>query len=169
MRVAGVRRSSGTNRLRGPCRGGCGRGLRDYGRGNGTGTQSGAGVVAESRSCRTQSCDGGQRRTPASRPATPGRGDAPGDHGIQGLADGFIPALVNLDEIDQIVRVATQDAIDAARQIGSEEGLLVGISSGANVLAAEQVAQGLGPGRNVVTMLCDRGERYLSIAGRVPH
>jgi cysteine synthase A len=96
-------------------------------------------------------------------------GDAPGHHGIQGLADGFIPALVNLDELDQIVRIPTRDAIDAARQIGVEEGLLVGISSGANVLAAEQVAQELGPGHNVVTVLCDRGERYLSVSGPRPH
>ncbi|MDH3759113.1 MAG: cysteine synthase A [Gammaproteobacteria bacterium] len=96
-------------------------------------------------------------------------GEAPGDHGIQGLADGFIPALVNLDEIDQIVRVPTQLAIDAAQQIGIEEGLLVGISSGANVLATLQVAHELGPGHNIVTVLCDRGERYLSAAERRLH
>jgi cysteine synthase A len=96
-------------------------------------------------------------------------GDPPGKHGIQGLADGFIPPLVNLDEIDQIVRIPTQHAIVAAQQIGVEEGLLVGISSGANALAAEQVADELGAGHNVVTILCDRGERYLSpVAGR-PH
>jgi cysteine synthase A len=95
-------------------------------------------------------------------------GDAPGNHGIQGLADGFIPALVDLDEIDQIVRIRTPDAIDAAQQIGVEEGLLVGISSGANVLAATQIARELGPGHNVVTVLCDRGERYLSAAARPP-
>jgi cysteine synthase A len=96
-------------------------------------------------------------------------GEPPGHHGIQGLADGFIPALVNLEEIDQIARIPTQDAIDAAQQIGVEEGLLVGISSGANVLAAVQVAEELGPGHNVVTVLCDRGERYLSDAERRPH
>jgi cysteine synthase A len=96
-------------------------------------------------------------------------GDPPGKHGIQGLADGFIPALVNLEEIDQIVRVPTQHAIIAAQQIGVEEGLLVGISSGANALAAEQVADELGPGHNVVTVLCDRGERYLSPAAERPH
>lgn len=96
-------------------------------------------------------------------------GDAPGPHGIQGLADGFIPPLVNLDEIDQVVRIPTQHAIDAAQQIGVDEGLLVGISSGANVLAAVQVAKELGPGHNVVTVLCDRGERYLSAAERRPH
>jgi len=96
-------------------------------------------------------------------------GDAPGPHGIQGLADGFIPALVNLDEIDQVVRIPTQDAIHAAQQISLEEGLLVGISSGANVLAATRVAAELGPGHNVVTVLCDRGERYLSTVGQRPH
>ena len=96
-------------------------------------------------------------------------GEAPGHHGIQGLADGFIPALVNLDEIDEIVRVPTQHAIDAAQQIGIEEGLLVGISSGANVLAALKVAHELGPGHNIVTVLCDRGERYLSTAEHRPH
>lgn len=93
-------------------------------------------------------------------------GGAPGPHGIQGLADGFIPALVNLDELDQVVRISTRDAIDAAQQIGVDEGLLVGISSGANVLAATQVASELGPGHNVVTVLCDRGERYLSAMAR---
>jgi cysteine synthase len=96
-------------------------------------------------------------------------GDPPGKHGIQGLADGFIPAIVNLEEIDQIVRIPTQHAIIAAQQIGVEEGLLVGISSGANALATEQVADELGPGHNVVTVLCDRGERYLSPAAERPH
>jgi len=96
-------------------------------------------------------------------------GGAPGPHGIQGLADGFIPALVNLDEIDQVVRIPTQDAIHAAQQISLEEGLLVGISSGANLLAATRVAAELGPGHNVVTVLCDRGERYLSTVGQRPH
>ena len=90
-------------------------------------------------------------------------GDKRGCHGIQGLADGFIPGLVNPDEIDRIVRIRSQDAIDAAQQISREEGLLVGISSGANVLATRQIAEELGPGHTLVTMLCDRGERYLSV------
>jgi cysteine synthase A len=88
-----------------------------------------------------------------------------GCHGIQGLADGFIPELVNLDEIDEIIRVTTDDAIEASHVISREEGLLVGISSGANVLAAMQVARERGPGHTIVTMLCDRGERYLSVNG----
>ncbi|MEJ2604527.1 MAG: cysteine synthase family protein [Gammaproteobacteria bacterium] len=90
-------------------------------------------------------------------------GDVPGKHGIQGLADGFIPELVDLNEIDEVVRVATEDAKAAARRLAREEGLLVGISSGANVLAATKVAEELGPGHTVVTVLCDRGERYLSV------
>ena len=91
-------------------------------------------------------------------------GDAPGHHGIQGLADGFIPDLINLDEIDEIIRIRTEDAVAAAHKLAREEGLLVGISSGANVLAATQVARELGPGNTVVTVLPDRGERYLSLA-----
>lgn len=90
-------------------------------------------------------------------------GDVPGKHGIQGLADGFIPDLVDLDEIDEVLRIATEDAKAAARRLAAEEGLLVGISSGANVLAATKVARELGPGHTVVTVLCDRGERYLSV------
>ena len=96
-------------------------------------------------------------------------GGEPGPHGIQGLADGYIPALVSLDEIDQVVRIRTQDAIDAAQQIGVEDGLLVGISSGANVLAAKQVAAEIGPGHNIVTVLCDRGERYFTAVQQRAH
>ncbi|MDX1388568.1 MAG: cysteine synthase A [Acidobacteriota bacterium] len=90
-------------------------------------------------------------------------GEAPGCHGIQGLADGFIPEIVNLDEIDEIVRIKTEDAAEEARRIGSEEGMLVGISSGANILGACEVARRLGPGHTIVTVLPDRGERYLSM------
>ena len=96
-------------------------------------------------------------------------GGEPGPHGIQGLADGYIPALVSLDEIDQVVRIRTQDAIDAAQQIGVEDGLLVGISSGANVLAAKQVAAEIGPGHNIVTVLCDRGEPYFTAVQQRAH
>jgi cysteine synthase A len=90
-------------------------------------------------------------------------GEERGCHGIQGLADGFIPPLVNLDEIDQVVRIKTADAIDASRVLSREEGLLVGISSGANVLASIQIAKEIGPKHTIVTVLPDRGERYLSM------
>lgn len=90
-------------------------------------------------------------------------GGAPGKHGIQGLADGFVPAIVNVAELDGVVRVRTEDAKHMAARLSREEGLLVGISAGANVLGAMDVARRLGPGRRIVTMLCDRGERYLSL------
>ncbi len=90
-------------------------------------------------------------------------GDRPGHHNIQGLADGFIPDLVNLEEIDQIVRIKSDDALQMSRQLCREEGLLVGISSGANVIAAAKIARELGPGHTIITVLPDRGERYLSV------
>ena len=92
-------------------------------------------------------------------------GEPRGHHGIQGLADGIMPDLINADEIDEIARIKTADAIAAAHEVGREEGLLVGISSGANILAATQVAGKLGRGHTVVTVLCDRGERYLGANG----
>ncbi len=90
-------------------------------------------------------------------------GDPPGCHGIQGLADGFIPEIVDLDAIDQVIAIGTEDAIEMAMRLSREEALFVGISAGANVLAASYVAQELGPEKKVVTILPDRGERYLSV------
>jgi cysteine synthase A len=90
-------------------------------------------------------------------------GDKRGRHGIQGLADGFIPDLVHLDEIDQVIRIKTDAAIDAAHRLSHDEGLLVGISSGANMLAAAQLGSEMGGGHTIVTVLPDRGERYLSL------
>lgn len=89
-------------------------------------------------------------------------GDRPGCHGIQGLADGFIPPIVRRDEIDAVVRVRTDTARAMAETLGREEGLLVGISSGAHAWAAQEIAHQLGRGHQVVTVLPDRGERYLS-------
>jgi cysteine synthase A len=90
-------------------------------------------------------------------------GEKRGKHGIQGLADGFIPDIVDINEIDQVIRIKTEDAKDRAHNLSREEGLLVGISSGANVIAATQLAKELGPGNTIVTVLPDRGERYLSV------
>ncbi len=90
-------------------------------------------------------------------------GGQPGHHGIQGLADGFIPDIVRLNAIDRIIAVATTDAIAMAKRIAREEALFVGISAGANIVAALQVAADLGPQKRVVTILPDRGERYLSV------
>ena len=90
-------------------------------------------------------------------------GGQPGHHGIQGLADGFIPAIVRLSAIDRIIPVRTADAIEMARRIVRQEALFVGISAGANLVAALQIARELGPDKRVVTILPDRGERYLSV------
>ena len=90
-------------------------------------------------------------------------GGEPGCHGIQGLADGFIPEIVDLDAIDQVIAIRTEDAIEMAMRLAREKALFVGISAGANVLASTYVAQELGPEKKVVTILPDRGERYLSV------
>jgi cysteine synthase A len=66
-------------------------------------------------------------------------------------------------ELDDVVRVKTEDAKAEALKLGREEGLLVGISSGANIVGAKQIAKRLGPGHTIVTVLADRGERYLSL------
>ena len=90
-------------------------------------------------------------------------GEPFGEHGIQGIADGFIPEIVDVSKIDRIVKVSTSDSIEMAKRLAREEGLCVGISAGANVKAAQQVAAELGQGKKVVTILPDRGERYLSV------
>ena len=89
-------------------------------------------------------------------------GHEPGLHQIQGIGDGFIPAVLDISLVDEVIEVTDEDAIATTRQISCELGLLVGISSGANVWAARQVAkhtQG-----NIVTVLPDRAERYFSTA-----
>ena len=83
-------------------------------------------------------------------------------HGIQGIADGK-EFLAKEKDMHEIIEVKTQDAIDRAKRLAKERGLLVGISSGANVLAAEQWISENKPIGAVITMLCDRGERYMSI------
>ncbi len=90
-------------------------------------------------------------------------GGEPGPHKIQGIGAGFIPKVLNRAIIDRVMTVTDDEAYQTAKQLSKKEGLLVGFSSGANVFAAEKVAQELGPGKNVVTILCDTGERYISI------
>ena len=83
-------------------------------------------------------------------------------HNIQGIGDGR-DFLVDREKMDSVSVIATQDAVDRAKKIARETGLLVGISSGANVLAAERWIAENDPEGVVITMLCDRGERYMSI------
>jgi len=89
-------------------------------------------------------------------------GHEPGLHQIQGIGDGFVPAVLDVSLIDDVVEVTDDDAIETTRQLGRSCGLLVGISSGANVWAARQVASRFRG--NVATILPDRAERYFSTA-----
>ena len=90
-------------------------------------------------------------------------GGEPGPHKIQGIGAGFIPKVLNRAILDRVMTVTDDEAYQTAKQLSKKEGLLVGISAGANVFAAQKVAQELGHGKNVVTILCDTGERYISI------
>jgi len=89
-------------------------------------------------------------------------GGSPGPHKIQGIGAGFVPEILNREVIDEIIRVKDEDAMETARELARKEGILVGISSGANVYAALKVAKELGEGKVVVTVAPDTGERYLS-------
>jgi len=89
-------------------------------------------------------------------------GGEKGLHGIQGIGDGS-KFLVDLDKIDEIIPISTEDAKNRCKELALKDGLLVGISSGANILAAERWVDKNKPGGIVFTILCDRGERYTSI------
>ena len=89
-------------------------------------------------------------------------GHEPGLHQIQGIGDGFIPAVLDTKIITDIVEVADNDAIQTARELARVQGLLVGTSSGANVWAAKQMAEKYGRDKVIVTILADRAERYFS-------
>jgi cysteine synthase A len=90
-------------------------------------------------------------------------GEKAGPHKIQGIGAGFIPTVLNTKIFDEVIKVTDEDAFEASRQLAKSEGLLVGISAGANVWAATQIARRTeNKGKTIVTILCDTGERYLS-------
>jgi len=89
-------------------------------------------------------------------------GHEPGLHRIQGIGDGFIPGVLDVSLVDEVIEVSDEDAIETTRRLGRDHGLLVGISSGANVWAARQLAARMAG--NIATVLPDRAERYFSTA-----
>jgi len=89
-------------------------------------------------------------------------GHEPGLHQIQGIGDGFVPAILDVSLVDEVLEVSDEEAIETTRELGRDYGLLVGISSGANVWAARQLAKKMEG--NIATVLPDRAERYFSTA-----
>ena len=98
---------------------------------------------------------------PSESPIISGGSHSP--HKIQGIGAGFIPANLDVDLLDGVEQVSTEQAFAMRKRLIQEEGILAGISSGASVFAALEVAKELGPGKLVVTMIHDTGERYLSM------
>lgn len=90
-------------------------------------------------------------------------GGRAGMHGIQGIGASFIPGVLDRAVYNEIIRVEDKDATQMSRRLAHEEGILAGISAGANVFAARKIAERLGAGKTVVTIICDTGERYLSV------
>jgi len=97
---------------------------------------------------------------PKSSPVLSG-GEA-GFHKIQGIGAGFVPAVLDRSVYGEVITVTDEQATTFARRIAREEGMMVGISSGANCWAAVEIANRLGPGKTVATVFCDTGERYLT-------
>jgi cysteine synthase A len=89
-------------------------------------------------------------------------GGRAGLHAIQGIGASFVPGVLNREVYDELIAVSDEDSLAMSRRLAREEGLLVGVSAGANVWAAIKVGSRLGPGKRVVTVLPDTGERYLS-------
>lgn len=90
-------------------------------------------------------------------------GENPGPHRIQGIGAGFIPSIINMSVIDKITRIKSDEAIKMAKEVSKTYGLLIGISSGAAIVAAMKEAIEIGPGKKVLCIAPDTGERYLSV------
>ena len=101
----------------------------------------------------------------AAQPATSREltGGEPGKHRIEGIADGFVPKIVDKSRIHETINVRDEDAVRFCRVLATEKGLFCGISSGCNVFAALRIARGMKKGQNLVTVLPDSADRYLSI------
>jgi len=90
-------------------------------------------------------------------------GGKPGPHKIQGIGAGFVPTVLDTDVFDEVLKVSYEDSVQTSRTLANKEGLLVGISAGANVYASKVIAsRDEFKGKTIVTILCDTGERYLS-------
>jgi len=91
-------------------------------------------------------------------------GGAPGPHKIQGIGAGFVPEVLDRSVIDEVIAVSDEDALETARLAAQREGVLAGISAGANIKAALEIAaRPEMAGKRVVTVVCDSGERYVSL------
>jgi cysteine synthase A len=90
-------------------------------------------------------------------------GEPPGPHKIQGIGAGFVPEILDRDVLTDLRTIDDRAAYKMSKRLAREEGLLVGISAGANVHIAAELAKELGPGKRIVTILCDTGERYFSL------
>jgi cysteine synthase A len=121
------------------------------------GTITGVGEVLKSRNPKIQVI----AVEPATSPVL--SGGMPGPHKIQGIGAGFIPPVLNRKILDRVITVTDDDAYRTSKRLAKEEGMMVGISAGANAFAALQVARELGQNKNIVTILCDTGERYIKI------
>jgi cysteine synthase A len=121
------------------------------------GTITGVGEVLKTRNPKVQVI----AVEPATSPVL--SGGMPGPHKIQGIGAGFVPPVLNRKIIDRVVTVGDDDAYRTSKRLAKEEGIMVGISAGANTFAALQIARELGPEKKIVTILCDTGERYISM------
>jgi cysteine synthase A len=100
---------------------------------------------------------------PSLSPVLSGKPIASLIHAIQGIGAGFIPSILDTSIIDDVITVDDEEAYESAKQLGIKEGLMVGLSAGANVFASLKVAEQMDDSQTVVTILCDTGERYLSV------
>jgi cysteine synthase A len=120
------------------------------------GTITGVGEVLKEKMTDVRIC----AVEPAASPVI--SGGEPGFHKIQGIGAGFVPAVLNRQVLDEVIAVSDEEATRYTRRLAAEEGLLVGISSGAACCAALKIAKSLGKGHVVVTIFADKGEHYLS-------